>query len=252
MTTDFDPDHGVAMLAPSFPVQFPYPQIVGRLKRLGFDYVVEVAFGALETNRQLLSLLEKNHEARYITSPCPAIVQRIQTQYPHLVKFLAPTPSPMLATAKFVAEKFPGKKIVFIGPCLMKKIEAKNYPELEITVLTYQELIEIFSVKNQEDSSDDFLASFDQIGSQARLYAISGGLAQSAGLNSLLSDEEYDVVSGPILTKKALDEFPTNNLRVLDILNCEGGCLAGPGIVSNLSLEQRRLKIVAHWAKSAK
>lgn len=47
----------VALLAPSFLVDFSYPEIVGMLKRLGFKYVVEVAAGAIETNRQLLALM---------------------------------------------------------------------------------------------------------------------------------------------------------------------------------------------------
>lgn len=34
-----------ALLAPSFPVAFNYPEIVGMLKRLGFRRVVEVARG---------------------------------------------------------------------------------------------------------------------------------------------------------------------------------------------------------------
>ena len=33
----------VAMLAPSFLIDFSYPEIIGMLKRLGFEYVVEVS-----------------------------------------------------------------------------------------------------------------------------------------------------------------------------------------------------------------
>ena len=70
----------LVMLAPSFPVQFNYPQIAGCLKRLGFEFVVEVAVGAAETNRQLLELIKKYPTKRFITSPCPSIVRFIKKQ----------------------------------------------------------------------------------------------------------------------------------------------------------------------------
>ena len=55
----------VAMVAPSFPVDFKYPDIVGMLKRLGFKYVAEVAKGAIETNKQLLALMKLHPDKRY-------------------------------------------------------------------------------------------------------------------------------------------------------------------------------------------
>ena len=103
------------------------------------------------------------------------------------------------------------------------------------------------------ETKDDFFANFDEQGQQTRLYPVSGGLAQSSGLNEIMTDEEYDVVSGPVLVKKVLDEFPkSEKLKVLDVLNCEGGCINGAGIDSPLTLDQRRLKVVAHWAKSVR
>jgi iron only hydrogenase large subunit-like protein len=240
----------VAMLAPSFPVMFDYPEIVGKLKRLGFSYVVEVSRGALETNRELTRLVSEDKTARFITGPCPTIVRLIKTQYPHLKKFLAPVKSPMAYTAEVVQSHFPGFKPVFFGPCLLKKKEAiEDHKDLGILVLTYKELVEVFKIKNIKGNPSDYKESFDLIGMNTRLYAISGGLTQSAELNSLLTDEELDVISGPERVKKALEDFPKNKLRVLDILNCDGGCIAGPGIESGLSLEKRRAKIIAHWTK---
>ena len=104
-------------------------------------------------------------------------------------------------------------------------------------------------MKGIKSDPSDYKESFDLIGMNTRLYAISGGLTQSAELNFLLTDEELDVISGPERVKKALEDFPKNNIRVLDILNCGGGCIAGPGIESDLSLDKRRAKIIAHWAK---
>lgn len=243
----------VAMLAPSFPIVFSYPKIVGKLKRLGFARVVEVAVGAAETNRQLLESLGKSPDSRCITSPCPTIVRLVRTKYPHLVRHLADIDSPMSASAKLVVKKYPGFRPVFIGPCPAKKLEAReDRAALDILVLTYTEIEQIFKIRKIKDNASDSLANIDWVGPQTRLYPISGGLTQSAGLIGMLTDEELDVVSGLENVVEALDKFPTDRLKVLDILFCDGGCISGPGINTSLSLEQRRAKIIAHWVTAIK
>jgi len=241
-----------AMLAPSFPVDFDYPEIVGMLKRLGFKYVAEVARGATETNKQLLALLKLHPDKKYIANPCPTIVRLIRNKYPKLVPFLTPIDSPMSATAKIVAKKYPDCKKVFIGPCIAKKLEAKeDYPKLDILVLTYKELKKILEIKKIVPGKNDRTANFDIAGKQTRLYSVSGGLAQSSCLNKNLTDPEYDVISGLQLVEKTLQNFPTEiNLKMLDILSCDGGCINGPGISSKDSLDRRRQKVVAYWKKS--
>jgi iron only hydrogenase large subunit-like protein len=242
-------DKMVAMLAPSFPVDFSYPEIIGMLKRLGFEYVVEVAAGATVTNKQLHALLKLYPNKRYITNPCPTINRLVKNKYPYIIPFLTPIDSPMIATAKIVAKKFPGYKKVFIGPCFAKKLEAKeDHPKLEILVLTYKEIAEAFQAKNVFLEEGDKSFSFDIIGTETRLYPISGCLAQSAGLTKKFTDLEYDVISGPKIIEKALQEFPYNlELKILDILYCEGGCINGPGVISKDSLDKRRERIIAYW-----
>lgn len=240
----------VAMLAPSFPIDFLFPEIVGRLKRLGFDFVVEVSRGAMETNRQLLELVRRNPQGRYLTSPCPAVVRLIRNRYPRLVPFLAPIGSPMANTAKLVLDKYPQARPVFIGPCPAKRFEAEeDYPELGIVVLTFREIKKAFEMKKIDVASSDSSASFDLVGAETRLYPISGGLAQSSGLIDLLTDPEYDVVSGPKLVRQSLEDFQKNKgMRVLDILFCQDGCIAGQGIESSLPVEERREKVISHWS----
>jgi len=239
----------VAMLAPSFVVDFSYPQIIGMLKRLGFKYVVEVARGAKETNRQLLALMKLHPEKRFITSPCPAIVRLIRNKYPELLPFLAKIDSPMSATAKIVLKKYPSCKRVFIGPCFAKKFEAKeDWPQLDILVLTFKELNEIFEIKGISPIPEDKNEHFDIASKETRLYPISGGLAQSSGIIRSLTDLQYDVVSGPKLAEEFLKKFPyQTDLKVLDILYCEGGCINGAGIISKESLDKRRQRVIAHW-----
>lgn len=241
----------VAMVAPSFVVSFEYPGFVGMLKRLGFSYVVEVARGAEETNKQLIALTKLHPEKKYITGPCPNIVRLIRAKYPQLVEYLAPIDSPMVATAKIVAKKYPECRKVFIGPCLVKKMEAKeDYPELNIFVLTFKDLQKVFEAKNVFLKEADKSSQFDISATATRLYPISGGLAQSSGVIKKFTDPQYDVVSGPALANKVLSEFLNKtDLKILDILNCEGGCINGPGIISSDSLENRRKKVVEYWCR---
>jgi iron only hydrogenase large subunit-like protein len=242
----------VAMLAPSFPVDFSFPEVVGMLKRLGFKYVAEVTIGAIETNNQLLDLISKSPGKRWITNPCPNIVRLVKSKFPDLAQFLTPIDSPMSATAKIVAKKWPKYKKVFIGPCIAKKLEAKeDWPELDILVLTYKELKQIFEIKGISPDKKDVKAKFDIKGIGTRLYPISGGLAQSSCLNEKLTDPEMDVVSGPAIVNDFLAKFFTEkkDVKVLDILSCDGGCINGPGVCSKEPLADRRQKVINYWKK---
>lgn len=241
----------VAILAPSFIIDFKYPEIIGMLKHLGFKYVAEVARGAEETNKQLLALKKLHPDRRYITSPCPNVVRLIRNKYPNLVQYLTKIDSPMSATAKIAEKKYPGYRVVHFSPCLVKKLEAKeDFPQLNILALTYQDLDKIFKIRKIRPSGKKSKDKFDIIGGHARLYPVSGGLSQSAGITQNLTDDEYDVISGPALVNKVLQEFESKpELKVLDILNCDGGCINGPGMVSKESLDKKRQKVITFWNK---
>lgn len=240
----------VAMLAPSFPIMFSYPSIITMLKKLGFSYVVEVAIGAKKTNEELHALLKKDPNARFITSPCPTVVRMIKKTMPQYAKYFTyDVDSPMVATAKIVREKYPGYRPVFIGPCVMKKMEAiEDVPELEILVLTFielQSLFDHFKIQQEENSTDQFDLTDPDM---TLMYPLDGGLSHSSGLtNQLTSTEEVKIVSCKE-NIEAIKEFDANpKIRLLDILNCPGGCISGPGIKSTLSVEQRKQKILDYY-----
>jgi iron only hydrogenase large subunit-like protein len=236
----------VAMLAPSFILNFNYPQIVTMLKKLGFAYVVEVSAGAKRTNEGVLAALQSNPNARFITSPCPSFVRLVRTKYPHLTRYLALTvDSPMIATAKIVKEKYPGFKPVFIGPCIVKKLEAsEDYPQLDILVLTYQEISDVFKQFNIVEEPADSNITFDILEKSTRTYPTDGGLTFTSGVDKILQPEEYKIVSGWKNCEETLLEFDSNpKLRFADVLFCEGGCINGPATDKTLTIEQRKEKV---------
>lgn len=239
-----------AMLAPSFPIAFEYPEIITKLRNLGFNKVVEVSLGARETNKQLLQLMATNPKARFITSPCPSLVRLIRTRMPEYKKFLTPNvDSPMIATAKIVLKHWPNHQPVFIGPCIVKKLEAKeDVPELNILVITYVELKKIFEqfkISEPAESHDQFDIAAPGM---TRTYALDGGLSHSAGLTSQVEKGAVKIVSGWANCQQAIKDFAKDEkTKLLDILFCEGGCINGPGINSTLNLEERKKKINDFW-----
>lgn len=243
----------VAMLAPSFPIMYAYPEIISRLKKLGFEKVVEVSVGAKETNRQLVEFIKTHPQSRLITSPCASFVRFIKTKHREFLPYLAvEADSPMVATTKIVREKFPGFQPVFIGPCIVKKLEAsEDHPELNILVLTYKELESVFGqfLPNNPSLLNN-IDSFDLSESSTRRYPTDGGLTESSGVRNILGDDEIRVISGWKNCESALMEFQNNpKIRLLDILFCEGGCINGPGIASSLSIEERKKKIINYSLK---
>jgi iron only hydrogenase large subunit-like protein len=237
----------VAMLAPSFPIMYDYPKIISKLRNLGFTYVVEVSVGAKKTNEELAVLLKQNPTSRYITSPCPTIVRMIKKQMPQYAKYFThDVDSPMIATAKIVRKKYPDYKPVFIGPCIVKKLEAsEDVPELNILVLTYAEINQIFdNFKTPDQFNPDDKFDISEPG-MTRIYPVDGGLSHSSGLEKHFSKEELQIVSGWKNCIEAVKNFDTNpKIRLLDILFCDNGCINGPGIISQLKIEERKKKVL--------
>ncbi|MFH0773595.1 MAG: [Fe-Fe] hydrogenase large subunit C-terminal domain-containing protein [bacterium] len=242
-------EHLVAMVAPSFPIMYGYPEIITKLKTLGFEHVVEVSAGAKKTNEAVATLLKENPNSRFITSPCASFVRYIRTKHPEFVKYLTfQADSPMIATAKIVHETYPDYKPVFIGPCVVKKLEAsEDYPELNMLVLTYKEIEQILKEKGLATVPANPSDTFDINEKSTRIYPFDGGLTESSGIRSILKDDEIRIVSGYKNCEATLKEFETNTkIRLVDILFCEGGCINGPGIISTLPVAERKKKIIEY------
>ena len=70
-----------ACLAPSFPAAFPdisHEQIVGMLRVLGFELVLEVSFGADLVAREYRRLLGATNGRGFIATTCPAVPSYVE------------------------------------------------------------------------------------------------------------------------------------------------------------------------------
>ncbi len=235
----------VACLAPSFVAEFTeisdYKLLIGMIKQLGFDYVMDVSFGADLVAREYDKLYNNKETPRSISTDCPSIVFYVRHYFPELVDALSPLVSPMIATVR-VAKKLYGEdaKTVFIGPCVAKKAEST---EVDI-VLTYKELRYLF--KQQSTQIDKNKKSdFDgPIGNKSSFFPINRGKLHAVGRADDLKVENIIVASGHDNFKEAVKEFkdnPDSDLH-LELLCCEG-CILGPGMTKDKHQFQKVLNI---------
>ena len=140
----------IAMLAPSFVVEFSYPEIISKLKKIGFDKIVELTFGAKMINREYHKILENSNKL-VISSVCPGVVETIKKSFPQYAKNIIKVDSPMIATGKICKKAYPLHKIVFISPCDFKKVEAERSKYVDY-IIDYEQLKKIISEKEWKES----------------------------------------------------------------------------------------------------
>ncbi len=236
-----------AIIAPSFSAEYTdidHQQFVGLMKSLGFDTVHEVAFGADLVARRTRQILEEHPERRYISSACPAVFGFIKRYHPEILGEIAPVVSPMIAMARVIRKINSGNiSIVFIGPCISKKIEANSdevFGEID-EVLTFSELIKMIREKNI-DMDDVQRSEFDPpLSGKGSLFPIGRGLLEAADIKEDLIQDEVISANGKTSFINAVMEFNSGELdaRFLDVLCCDG-CIMGSGMTTSDTLFKRR------------
>ncbi len=221
-----------AIIAPSFPAEFTeikdFRILVGMIRRLGFDKVLEVSFGADMVAKEYSKILGNNSIKHYISSDCPAIVNYIENYYPGLVPSLAPIASPMVALCRVIRKKYGQEPlIVFVGPCIAKKAESDEIDE----AITFRELRKLFNEFGIVPD-DTQPADFDEPASgKGAIFPISRGLLQTANKNDDIVEDNIMVADGRVNFREAIKEFENGliNSQHLELLCCEG-CIMGPGM----------------------
>jgi iron only hydrogenase large subunit-like protein len=237
----------VIMLAPSFVVDFSYPSIISKLRKLGFDKIVEVTFGAKMINREYHKTLSKSDKMK-IASVCPGIVEYIKNNYPKYKKNLIPADSPMTAMAKVCKKTYPKHKIAFLSPCNFKKIEAQKCKNIDL-VLTFRELKEI--IKKHKIKSSRKKETFDKFyNDYTKIYPLSGGLTKTAHLKGVLDKKNVAISDGINKVKKLLENSPEKKYKFLDVTFCTGGCIGGPSVTSKKPIQKRKKSVLDYMKKS--
>ena len=238
-----------AIVAPAVAGQFEpelkNTQLRGAFKALGFTDIKEVAVGAdLCTIEEAKDFMEEVPEKIPFmgTSCCPAWSVMAKKTVPQLANCISMALTPMVLTARLLKQEEPDCKIVFVGPCAAKKLEAsrKSVRSYVDFVLTFEEVKGMFDAKDVDFASLPEEEPLTQASSDGRGFAVSGGVAAAVvkAVKRMDPDREVKVVSANGLQecKKMLMAAKAGkyNGYLLEGMACPGGCIAGAGTVQTV------------------
>ena len=256
-------DQVIAIVAPAFIGQFGKhstpEKFVTAMKLLGFHRVVEVAVGAdmctIEEARDFLEKVpaQQNYMA---TSCCPAWHSMIEKLFPAEVPKMSMTLTPMVYTARLMKQKYPGCKVVFVGPCAAKKLEAiRTDVRSEVDfVMTFEELQGMFEAKEIDFATIESGVVLNEGTAAGRGFAVSGGVAKA--VEDLIHETQPEM---EVKTARAeglrdcrklmlLAKAGKYNGYLLEGMACPGGCVAGAG--TRLPVELAA-KVVGNYQREA-
>lgn len=240
----------IALLAPAVIGQFPgdLNQIVSALRQAGFTQVEEVAAGADETvRREAAEWKERIQDGApfMTTSCCPAYVDAVNKHLPELKPFVSHTPSPMAISARMARDAAPDATTVFIGPCIAKRAEALSNPDVDYA-LTFEELGAIFEAAGIDVETCGPESTGRQAQSGGRGFPVSGGVTGAIRAHLAADAAELKPVCFNGLDSKALARLQLSAAQgcggnFVEVMCCEGGCMNGPGVLSNPVIAGRKL-----------
>ena len=241
----------IAIVAPAFIGQFGKfstpGKIIAAMKQLGFKRIVEVAVGAdMCTIEEAKDFLEKvPHEQKYMaTSCCPAWHSMIYKLFPGEAKNISMTLTPMVFTARLMKKKYPGCKVVFVGPCAAKKLEAIRADirsDVDF-VLTFEELQGMFEAKNIDFETIEEMDDLNEGTAAGRGFAVAGGVAKAVADLAQKTDPNVEIktarAEGLRDCRKlmAMAKAGKYDGYLLEGMACPGGCVAGAGTLLPVDL----------------
>lgn len=256
-------DKVVAIVAPAFIGQFGKHSTPGKfisaMKQLGFERVVEVAVGAdICTIEEARDFLEKvpAQQDYMATSCCPAWHSMIYKMFPGEAKNISMTLTPMVFTARLMKQKYPDCKVVFVGPCAAKKLEAIRADirsDVDF-VLTFEELQGMFEAKQIDFETIEELEDLNEGSAAGRGFAVAGGVAGAVEnmIHSTSPDLEIKTARAEGLREcrklMAMAKAGKYNGYLLEGMACPGGCVAGAGTLLPVELAAN---VVGRYQKEA-
>ena len=256
-------DKVIAIVAPAFIGQFGKHSTPGKfiaaMKKLGFRRIVEVAVGAdMCTIEEARDFMEKvpNEQKYMATSCCPAWHSMIEKLFPSEYGNISMTLTPMVFTARLMKKEYPGCKVVFVGPCAAKKLEAIRADirsDVDF-VLTFEELQGMFEAKEIDFETIEPMYDLNEGTAAGRGFAVSGGVA--GAVEKLIKQTNPDA---EVKTARAeglrdcrklmtLAKAGKYNGYLLEGMACPGGCVAGAGTLLPVDLAAT---VVGRYQKEA-
>lgn len=249
----------VAIVAPAIAGQFgkdvTLDQLREALVRVGFTDMIEVAMGAdvlsLKEAMEFNDHVNKEGDFMITSCCCPVWVTLLKKVYNKLIPDFSPSVSPMVAMGRIVKKMTPGAKVVFVGPCVAKKAEAKenDIEDAVDFVLTFQELQLIFEALEIVPATLPGIPAIDYASTGGRLYARTGGVSQAVfdivdqmypNKRELFKAVQVDGVKD---CRIMLEQLEKGEIRAsfIEGMGCPGGCVGGPKAI--IDREQGRIAV---------
>ncbi len=247
-----------AVVAPAISSQFDgirVEQIVAGIKRLGFFNVVEAALGADMTAYQEADEL---YEKKFLTSSCcPAFVRYVKNAHPELTQHISHNLSPMEEISTHLKKMDPECKIVFIGPCIAKKMEYK-LPEVAgiiDCVITFEELLALLDSREIDlnEMPDEPLDNASYFG---RIFARSGGV--STAVAQALKEHGYDDFTCTPAVCNGIEECKVALLKAskgvlsenfIEGMVCTDGCIGGAACINHGPKDKKQVDAYGNEAR---
>ena len=253
-----------AAVAPAFVGQFGPKVTPGKLraamKQLGFADVFEVAVGA-----DLCAVQEAEDFVKEVpeeipfmgTSCCPAWSSMAKKLFPDYANCISMALTPMTLTARLIKHQHEHAKVVFIGPCAAKKLEAmrKDVRSEVDFVLTFEEMAGIFDAKHVDlETIEEDPDGVNDASTDGRNFAVSGGVAKAVVnvIKERYPDREVKVANAEGLREcrkmMTMAKAGKYNGYLLEGMACPGGCVAGAGTMQAIRKSQTAVNLYASKA----
>ena len=235
----------VAEIAPAYAGQFGKEatpdKIYAALLKLGFSQVYEVALGAdigaVTEAHEYVYHVKTGEKPFLLTSCCPAWSMLAKKQFPEIIDSVSKELTPMVATARSIKKEHPNAKVVFIGPCAAKKLEAmrKTVRSDVDFVITFEELDAMFEARGIDPKTIESQGHLHDATAAGRGYAVAGGVSKAIEncIHEYYPDVEVQIehVEGLDECKKVLmlAKAGRKNGYLIEGMGCPGGCVAGAG-----------------------
>jgi len=252
-------------LAPAYIGQFGPSgnpeKMVEAFRRLGFADVYEVAIGAdlcvIEEANDYLDEVPDTHKFM-VTSCCPAWSDMVKKMFPEFKDNISVALTPMVLTARMIKKKHPGSKVVFVGPCDAKKLEARRTSVRSDVdyVLTFEEVSGMFSAMglDEEVIPEEKQEPLHGSSRSGRRFAFSGGVAEAVvdAIHEKEPGREIKIAKADGLEecRKMLMMAKAGKYDgyLLEGMACPGGCIAGAGTTQPV---EKSRKAVEKYADAA-
>lgn len=226
----------VVSIAPSYRgIYSNYKKLIGALKSLGIDKVEETAVGAELVTSLYGKYIEDNPGKNVITSCCPSVNLLIRRYFSEIRDSIIPVDTPMIMHSKLLKEKYgESTYVVFLGPCISKKIEAYGYQKQGIidAVISFEELEGWLREADINIEECDEIMPDMEAGRTGSRYPLERGILSGLGKSlakNAMTPMSVNGLEDCMMIFEALRDGEIENICI-EANVCSGGCIGGPAV----------------------